>query len=60
MKKTIALLLTIVFATTRSEGVGLAVDAIGSLIMMGMAIVSFLYVIIFIKLLILLFSFYPS
>lgn len=42
----IFLVLTIVFATTRSEGVGLAVDAIGSLIMMAMALVTFLYVII--------------
>lgn len=40
------MILAIVFAVTRSTGVGLAIDTIGSLIMMGMAIVSFLYVII--------------
>lgn len=42
----IFLVLMIVFMTTLNVGVALSIDAIGSLIMMGMAIVSFLYVII--------------
>lgn len=40
------LVLAIVTATTHNTGVGLAADTICSLIMMGMAVISFLYVII--------------
>lgn len=40
------LVLAIVTATTRSEGVAIATDTICSLIMMGMAVISFFYVII--------------
>lgn len=40
------LVLMIVFMTTLNEGVGLTMDALTSIIMMAMAVVSFLYVII--------------
>ena len=42
----IFLVLTIVFAVKPTEGTAMAADTIGSLIMLGMALVSFLYVII--------------
>ncbi|MCQ3908199.1 MAG: hypothetical protein MJ200_01190 [Mycoplasmoidaceae bacterium] len=42
----IFMVLAIVTSATRSEGTAIAANTIGSLIMIGMAVISFLYVII--------------